>query len=139
MARNSTSALREASDSFGSKSANTLSCVSSVVRSFRSQPYSPCQRNVLPPTTCSISPVSTPRARRTAYSSSPKSSPTGPTTWTSSKNDAASAKCTADPPSIRSRLPNGVFTASNAIDPTTVRDMKRGSVPGPRQTASRVG
>ena len=53
-------------------------------------------------------------------SSSPKSSPTRPTMWTSSKNDAASAKYVAAPPSIRSRSPNGVLTASNATEPTTV-------------------
>src|SRR5437879_5363023 len=67
-----------------------------------------------------MSSVLTPRACSTAYSASPKSSPTGPTTRTSSKNDAASEKCTADPPSRRSRSPNGVLTASNAIEPTTV-------------------
>src|SRR4051794_33725490 len=61
-----------------------------------------------------------PRSRRIASSSSPKSSPTGPTARTSEKNDAASEKCTAVPPSMRSRSPNGVRTASNAIDPTTV-------------------
>ena len=53
-------------------------------------------------------------------SSSVKSSPTGPTGRTSSKNDAARAKWVAAPPSIRSREPNGVRTASNAMDPTTV-------------------
>src|SRR4051795_13369717 len=70
--------------------------------------------------------VSTPRPSSTESSSSPKSSPTGPTTWTSSKNDAASEKCTAEPPSMRSRSPNGVLTASNAIEPTTVRPMRAG-------------
>ena len=40
---------------------------------------------------------------------------------TSVKKLAASAKCTAEPPSIRSRSPNGVRTLSNAIEPTTVR------------------
>jgi hypothetical protein len=39
---------------------------------------------------------------------------------TSSKNDAPSAKWVAAPPSIRSRTPAGVLTASKAIDPTTV-------------------
>ena len=39
------------------------------------------------------------------------------------KKLAASAKWTADPPSIRSRSPKGVRTASKAIDPTTVRAM----------------
>src|SRR3954453_18593657 len=57
----------------------------------------------------------------TSYSESPKSSPTGPTTRTSQKKLAASEKCTADPPSMRSRSPKGVFTESNAIDPTTTR------------------
>src|SRR5436190_23948982 len=70
-----------------------------------------------------------PRSRRTANSGSPKSSPTGPTTRTSEKKDAASEKCTAEPPSMRSRSPNGVRTASNAIDPTTVTVTARGSVP----------
>src|SRR2546423_9085744 len=62
-----------------------------------------------------------PRCLRTSYSSSPKSSPTGPTTRTSQKKLAASEKCTAEPPSMRLRSPNGVFTESNAIDPTTTR------------------
>ena len=37
--------------------------------------------------------------------------------------DEAIEKCTAEPPSSRSRLPDGVSTASNAIDPTTVSVM----------------
>ena len=53
-----------------------------------------------------------PRVARMAMSASVKSSPTGPTTCTVSKNDAASAKCVAAPPSMRSRSPDGVFTAS---------------------------
>ena len=72
-----------------------------------------------------MSSVSTPRASSTASSGSPKSSPTGPTTRTSLKNDAASEKCTAEPPSMRSRSPNGVRTASKAMDPTTVTAMGR--------------
>src|SRR3989440_5684514 len=72
-----------------------------------------------------MSSVFTPRSRRTAYSSSPKSSPTGPTTRTSVKKLAASEKWTAEPPSMRSRSPNGVLTESNAIEPTTVSDMSR--------------
>src|SRR5436305_1744739 len=142
LATNSTSALREAADSLGSKSANTPSWVSSVVRWFRSQPYSPCQKKVWPSGMRSTSSVLIPRPRRISSSASPKSSPTGPTTCTSSKNDAASAKWTAEPPSIRSRLPNGVFTASNAIDPTTVNDMRRGRVARhrrPRSASVRVG
>src|SRR5687767_3605296 len=75
-----------------------------------------------------MSAVSTPRPCRTAYSSSPKSSPTGPTTRTSQKKLAASEKCTAEPPSIRSRSPKGVLTASKAIDPTTARLMRRMSL-----------
>src|SRR3954471_10965792 len=71
-----------------------------------------------------MSSVLTPRPCRTPYSSSPKSSPTGPTTRTSVKNDAASEKWTADPPSMRSRCPNGVCTASKAIEPTTTRLMR---------------
>ena len=69
-----------------------------------------------------MSEVSTPRRERISCSSGPKSSPTGPTTLTSVKKLAASAKCTAEPPSMRSRAPNGVVTLSNAIEPTTVRD-----------------
>ena len=70
-----------------------------------------------------MSSVITPRRRSTSYSASPKSSPTGPTTRVSAKNDEASEKCTAEPPSSRSRLPVGVSTASNAMDPTTVSVM----------------
>src|SRR5688572_2147395 len=68
-----------------------------------------------------MSSVFTPRSRSTSYSDSLKSAPTGPTTRTSVKKLAASEKWTADPPSMRSRSPNGVRTASNAIDPTTTR------------------
>src|SRR4051812_26936082 len=67
-----------------------------------------------------MSSVLTSRPCRTANSSSPKSSPTGPTTRVSAKNDDASEKCTAEPPSSLSRLPACVSTASNAMDPTTV-------------------
>src|SRR5215210_2191720 len=74
-----------------------------------------------------MSATSTPRERRSSTCSAPKSSPTGPTTWTSLKNLAASAKCTAEPPSIRSRSPNGVRTESNAIEPTTASDTDPGS------------
>ena len=54
----------------------------------------------------------------------PKSSPTGPTTRTSVKKLAAREKWTAEPPSIRSRSPKGVRTESNAIEPTTVSDIR---------------
>src|ERR671912_493360 len=57
---------------------------------------------------------------------SPNSSPTGPTGCTSVKKLAASEKWTAEPPSARSRAPKGVSIASNAIDPTTVTDMRSG-------------
>src|SRR4051794_12174932 len=67
-----------------------------------------------------MSSVLTPRACSTPNSASPKSSPTGPTTDVSAKKDDASEKCTAEPPSIRSRLPACVSTASNAMEPTTV-------------------
>src|SRR5918999_3367008 len=123
LARNRTSASRDSSDSLGSNSPNTLSWVSSVWRAFRFHSYSARQKKVRPPGTCSMSSVFTPRSRSTAYSSSPKSSPTGPTTRTSVKKLAAKAKWTAEPPSMRSRSPNGVLTASNAIDPTTTRVM----------------
>ena len=83
-----------------------------------------------------MSSVMTPRPCRTPYSSSPKSSPTGPTTRTSVKNDEASEKCTAEPPSIFSRLPNGVETASNAIEPTTVSDIVVGVFPVGCRTAT---
>src|SRR5919201_4207189 len=82
-----------------------------------------------------MSSVLTPRSERTACSESPKSSPTGPTTRTSVKKVDASEKCTAEPPSIFSRSPNGVFTASNAIDPTTTRLMKAGSLANRGETA----
>ena len=111
-ARNSTSLESEPSESLGWKPSNTPSWVSIVSREFRSHPYSPCQKKVLPPSIRSMSETSTPRVRSTSSCASPKSSPTGPTTRTSSKNEAASAKWTAAPPSIRSRSPNGVFTVS---------------------------
>src|SRR4051795_10193934 len=120
LARNSTSASFDASESLGWKSAKTLSWVSCVWRLLRSYSYSPDQKNVLPPGTCSMSSTLTPRARSTSTSASPKSSPTGPTTRTSVKKEAERAKCTAEPPSRQSRCPHGVLTASNAIDPTTV-------------------
>ena len=49
----------------------------------------------------------------------------------SAKNEEASEKCTAEPPSSRSRFPVSVSTASNAMDPTTVSDIEveDGSVP----------
>ena len=125
-ARNRRSQLREASESFGSKSPNTFSCVSSVFAVFMSQSYSPLQKNVRPPSTFSMSSVITPWWWSTSYSASPKSSPTGPTGRTSLKKLAASEKWVADPPSARSRSPNGVLIASKAIDPTTVSDMRRG-------------
>src|SRR4051812_50033629 len=81
-----------------------------------------------------MSSVITPRECSAPYSSSPKSSPTGPTTRVSAKNEEASEKCTAEPPSSRSRFPVSVSTASNAMDPTTVSDIagEDGSVPGMR-------
>src|SRR4051794_5228770 len=80
-----------------------------------------------------MSSVFTPRSRSTSYSDSPKSSPTGPTTRTSVKKLAASEKCTAEPPSMRSRSPKGVFTASKAIDPTTTRLIGAGSLASRRR------
>ena len=65
-ARNSTSLAREASESFGWKPSNTPSLVSSVSREFRSQPYSPRQKKVLPPATRSTSETSTSAARSTS-------------------------------------------------------------------------
>src|SRR4051794_11270970 len=73
-----------------------------------------------------MSSVITPRECSAPYSSSPKSSPTGPTTRVSAKNEEASEKCTAEPPSSRSRFPVSVSTASNAMDPTTVSDIAVG-------------
>src|SRR3954469_2677300 len=70
-----------------------------------------------------MSSVFTPRSCSTAYSLLPKSSPTGPTTRTSVKKLAASEKWTAEPPSMRSRSPNGVLTESKAMEPTTTRLM----------------
>ena len=125
LARKRSSALREPSESFGWKSPNTFSWVSSVFAELRSYSYSPAQKKVWPPSTCSMSSVLTPRSRSTAYSASPKSSPTGPTTRTSVKKLAASEKWVAAPPRMRSRSPKGVLIASNAIDPTTVTDMRR--------------
>src|SRR5512143_3260855 len=55
--------------------------------------------------------------------SSPKSWPTTPTRFTGVKNDAASEKNEALPPSTRSARPNGVSTVSYATLPTTRMDM----------------
>src|ERR1700749_1586261 len=75
-----------------------------------------------------MSSVLIPRASSNSNCSVPKSSPTGPTGRTSVKKLAASEKCTAAPPSIRSRSPNGALTPSNAIDPTTVSAIPLGRV-----------
>ena len=75
-----------------------------------------------------MSSVTMPRLSSTSNCSAPKSSPTGPTGRTSVKKLAASEKWTAAPPSMRSRSPNGVLTASKAIDPTTVSAMPRRAV-----------
>jgi hypothetical protein len=137
-ARNRKSLFFVSSESFGSKSPNTPSWVSRVWAVFRSNSYSPRQKKVRPPLTCSMSSVLMSRLRSTSYSASPKSSPTGPTTRTSVKKLAASEKCTAEPPSMRSRSPNGVFTASNAIDPTTARLMRRGTLLTASRSCPRV-
>ena len=55
-----------------------------------------------------MSSVMTPLPSSTESCSSPKSSPTGPTTLASVKKLAARLKWTAEPPSIHSRSPNGV-------------------------------
>ena len=54
-ARNSTSTRREAGESVGCELSKTFSWVSSVSRELRSQPYSPFQKNVVPPATRSTS------------------------------------------------------------------------------------
>src|SRR5712692_7549998 len=71
----------------------------------------------------SRSEVSTWWLANTSRSAWPKSPPTTATTRTSVKKLAEIEKCDADPPSIRSRLPNGVSTASKATEPTTSSDM----------------
>src|SRR6201994_3544238 len=76
-----------------------------------------------------MSSVRMPRDSSSSKCSLPKSSPTGPTGRTSVKKLAASEKWVAAPPSMRSRSPNGVLTASKAIDPTTVRAMRDGTLP----------
>src|SRR3954452_8932986 len=85
-----------------------------------------------------MSSVITPRSRSTAYSGSPKSSPTGPITRVSTRKEEASAKWTAAPPSRRSRLAVCVSTASNAMDPTTVRLMRAGRVSSAAMRAIRI-
>src|SRR5437879_2175735 len=59
----------------------------------------------------------------TSLSACPKSPPTTATTRTSVKKLAEMEKWDAEPPSMRSRFPNGVSTASNATEPTTSNDM----------------
>src|SRR5579883_1237433 len=61
------------------------------------------------------------RLRRRSRCSSGKSSPTTATTCTCVKLLAASEKNVAAPPSTSFTSPNGVFTVSSAIDPTTTR------------------
>src|SRR5215212_3089058 len=85
-----------------------------------------------------MSSVITPRSRSTAYSASPKSSPTGPITRVSARNEEASAKCTAAPPRRRSRLAVCVSTASKAMDPTTVRLMRARRVSSAAVRAIRI-
>ncbi len=63
-----------------------------------------------------------PRLSKTDISSAPKSPPTTPTTRTSVKKLADKEKWVAEPPSIFSRFPKGVSTASNATEPTTNND-----------------
>src|SRR3954454_9262771 len=116
--RKSRSASRCRSFSLGSKSAKTLSCVSSVSGELRSKPYLPFQRNVLPCFRSSPS-SDTPRSRRNASSCAGKSSPITPTTETSVSRLAAAAKYVALPPSRFSRTPKGVSTESRATLPTT--------------------
>src|SRR5258706_10898282 len=64
---------------------------------------------------------------KTSHSASPKSPPTTPTAFTFVKKLADNPKCVAAPPRTLSRLPNGVSIASNATEPTTVKDIKKGS------------
>src|SRR3954462_6696685 len=78
------------------------------------------------------------RLCRTAYPSSPKSSPTGPITRVSARKEEASEKCTAAPPRRRSRFSVCVSTASNAMDPTTVRLMRPGRVSSAAVRAIRI-
>src|SRR5712692_2770543 len=72
----------------------------------------------------SRSDVSTLWRANTSRSAWPKSRPTTATTRTSVKKLAEIEKCDADPPSIRSRLPNGISTASKATEPTTNKDIR---------------
>ena len=111
-ARKRTSHACAAADSLGSKCSNTFRSVTCVSRVLSPVWYSPFQKNVLPPSMRSTSSVIVPRVRSASHEASSKSSPTGPITRTSSKNDAARAKWVAAPPSIRSRDPEGVMTAS---------------------------
>src|SRR5688500_11935066 len=85
-----------------------------------------------------MSSVMTPRARSTAYSASPKSSPTRPLPRVSARMPAASEKCTAAAPRTRAGLAVCVSTASNAMDPTTVRLMRPSRVSSAAVRAIRV-
>src|SRR5882724_4266085 len=86
-----------------------------------------------------MSSVITPRCWSTATCSAPKSSPTGPTGRTSVKKLAAREKWVAAPPSMRSRSPKGVLTASKAIDPTTVRAIGDGTLDHLSSSPARLG
>src|SRR5258708_1328128 len=104
-----------------------------------SKSYRPRQKNVDPPSTRSRSSVSMPCRVSTAVCSSPKSSPTIPTTRTCVKKLAASEKWVAEPPSMRSRSPNGVATESNATEPTTTSDIRRYRATPGGETSFREG
>src|SRR5687768_5811068 len=108
----------------GRKNSNTFRCVKIVSRAFRSKEYLPAQWKVSPAVLSRPS-RSMPRPRNAAISFSPKSSPTTATRFTGAKNDAATEKKEALPPSTRSARPNGVSTVSYATLPTTRIDIRR--------------
>ena len=93
----------------------------------RSQPYSPAQKNVSPPATCSTS-TDVDAAARAARRARPRRSRRRPARRRARRRRTRRPARSAPrrPPSMRSRSPNGVLTESKAIDPTTVTDMRAG-------------
>ena len=118
------SVLRYGSGKAGLKVSKTLSATERVSRVFRSQAYSPDQRNVLPFARWTPS-MSILRDFQKSNSDSGKSFPTIPTSRTGEKKLALNAAYEAEPPIKSACSSTGVLTVSSAIEPTTRTDMEK--------------
>src|SRR5205823_14132039 len=108
----------------GRKCSNTFSAMERVSRVFKSQAYSPDQRNVFPLTRWTPA-VSMSRDFQNSNSLSGKSFPTIPTRFIAVKKLAPNAAYEAEPPSKSECSSTGVFTVSSPMEPTTRRDIIR--------------